>query len=244
MQSREHFSGSPFRHFNSYPPAFVPALFEEEEEEESGPDYDVLASWGDQNLVEAFKNWATSVRSKSYKFIALVLETSQTSLELKLNNHISENPDFYDVESGPDLLVVHNCSRFGPNTTIRELTRIASLWLNHLDIGRLALPAIVVLPHTKFSSHSKSGEEMMVYSFGDGHKHWDGSDADFFFITFRALFDAVDTVSYGDAAPIRTLRKEFRRSLSKSFGTTWMDKASSLVNLPVVGHIIKIIGML
>ena len=105
-----------------------PALFQEEEEDGGGgPDYNVMSLWNDKDLVEAFRNWTTSVRSKSYKFIAVVLETSQTSLEVKLNNHIADNADFYDVESGSDLLVVHNCSRFGPNPTIGELTRRASL---------------------------------------------------------------------------------------------------------------------
>jgi hypothetical protein len=209
-----------------------------------GPEYEIMSSWTEENLIEAFKNWIVAVRPKNYKFIVLVLETSHTSLEIKLNHHIAENREFYDLDSGSELLIVHNCSRHGPNETLAELIRRTGLWLDSLEISRVSLPALVVIPHTRYRAIRESQKKMMTYTFGEDWRNWNGSDDDFFITIFRALFDATDQVLENDSDPIRTLNKKFRKSLKKILGTTMADRASTIVNLPVVGHIVKIIAML
>jgi hypothetical protein len=216
--------------------------FEEEEEDSGGiSDYDIK-SWNEGSLISSIRNFIKSTRSKDYKFIVIVLETSQTSLETKLHEHITDNPRFYDIESGSDILIIHNCNRIGANRSVEDLTSNMLAWLKHIKFERSSLPSLVVIPHTKYNLPSDDKSKMLIFSLGETRKLWNGTDEDYFVTVFRSLYDSVDNTPSRCWNPIETLQNEFKKRIRKVTSATLADKLTKLINMPVVGQIIRLFG--
>jgi len=224
-------------------PVDVPLVMKEEEEGGGGPSHADLLQWSQDAVLDSFGKWLNENKPHPYKYIALILNAQTTGLESSLREHTEANLHWLDAESGPDLLILHSDTPSNDGEASSDLIRKTARWIEYLQISRISLPCLFVMPHSAFSC-VREKRNSLVYSMAQPRTHWDGSDADYFTYTFRALFDSVDVVSTDATKPMATLEREFRKSLQGAIDPSWTKKAMSTVNLPFVGHLLKLLSMM
>lgn len=223
--------------------SIIGPLVMKQEEGGGGPSHKELLQWSQDAVFESFRKWTNENKPRPYKYIALILNAKTTGLESTLQAYTQAQLAWLDVESGPDILILHSDSPSNEDEASIDLIRKTARWVEYLHIPRTSLPCLFIMPHSAFSC-IKEKRNSLIYSLAEPRAHWHGSDEDYITYTLRALFDSVDAVATDTARPIRDLEREFTKRLRGAIAPPWIKKAMNTVNLPFVGHLLKLLSMM
>lgn len=195
------------------------------------------------DFLKALEHWVRVKKSGNYKFISILLNTETSNIEKSLKEYIVANPNILREESGKHILVLHAYIKSKKRAT-RDVIKTTYEYIKNLDVSRLSLPSLVIFPGPAFASSDKAELKTLIMNIGHNSKKWEGDLHEYFTIYFRCLFDVVDGLDPSEKNPVQKLDKEFRKKFKKQSGTSLPGKATEIANMPVIGHIIKLLALL
>ena len=190
-------------------------------------------------LEEFIKN---NKKTKSYKFIGFLLNAEISSFEKELKRFILENRKMLSDESGHSFLIFHEYIEDSKSDAQEKLVSKTYSYIKKFDIERTKLPAIILFPGSKMVNAKNAKNQSTVITI-DTKNSREGELDDYFTIFFRCLFDTVDLISITEKNPIARLQNEFYKKIKRELGYDHMKEAVKIVNLPIVGNIIKLISL-
>lgn len=221
---------------------FDPWLLEEEGEI---PETSEVSGVNEQetDFLKALEKWVRLKKSGNYKFISILLNTETSDIEKSVKGYILANPNMLRDESGEHILVLHAYIK-SKKKAARDVIRTTYEYIKNLDVNRLSLPSLVIFPGPAFARSDNAELKTLIMNIGHNSKKWEGNLQEYFTIYFRCLFDVVDELDSAEKNPAQKLDKEFRKRFKTQFGTSLPGKATAIANMPVIGHIIKLLALL
>jgi len=92
-------------------------------------------------------------------------------------------------------------------------------------------------------SEDHDGHSLLI-ELSEGRESWKGPVGDYLTTTLRCLYDSVDTIPNHEPNPIASLEAEFYSQMRGQIGESWTKKTSKVVNMPIVGTLLKIVASL
>ena len=220
---------------------FLPWFLEEEGEI---PDHRQVAAadLAEDDFLKALERWVQDNKGGRYKFIGILLNTETSRFEREVKKYITIHRNVLRDESGKNFLILHGYTHLNDNDATGPLREKTYAYIQKLKVERVGLPSILIFPGAAMTHiKDKSQAQPLVVNIEKDVGRWQGELTDYFTLFFRCLFDAIDTVDFTEKQPTRRLDKQFCKKLKKELGYNLMQETTAIVNMPVIGHIVKLV---
>ncbi|MBU4262330.1 MAG: hypothetical protein KKC76_10755 [Proteobacteria bacterium] len=223
---------------------FLPWFLEEEGEI---PDHKQVAApeQAEEDFLKALELWVNDNKGGRYKFIGILLNTETSGFEREVKKYITTHRNVLRDESGENFLILHGYTQPTEDESSGPLREKTYSYIQKLKVERVGLPSILIFPGAAMTHiKDKSEAQPLVINIEQEAGRWDGELTDYFTVFFRCLFDSIDNVDFTEKRPTHCLNKEFRKKLKNELGYSLVKETTSIVNMPVIGHVVKLITLM